>query len=101
MHKLLNHNKDSVTMDLKTSQKGIFWTIVLATLAMLIFGGCTEQQAIKTPAIIVGIGNPGNDCRNSASVVIRDADGVVYSYPCNSEMAKAISVSRAVGDTIQ
>lgn len=101
MHNSFNNNKHSVTMDLKKSQEGFVWAIIIIAFVSLFFGGCSEQQPMKTPAIIVGIGKPGGECRNSASVVIKDAEGVVFSYPCNSDMAKAISVSRSPGDTIQ
>lgn len=68
---------------------------------MLVLGACSQRQNLKTPAIIVAIAKPGNPCENSGSVVILDATGAVYTYPCESDMARSISASRQPGDTIQ
>lgn len=83
------------------SSDGLFWTIIIASLLLIVFGSCTQRQDLKTPAIIVAIAKPGKPCENSASVVIRDATGAVYTYPCESDMARSISASRMPGDTIQ
>lgn len=85
----------------KSSQNALYWVVILAALAALLFGACRRQETMETPITIVAIGPKKGNCSNAGDVAVRDAGGRVYTYDCQTAFARAVSNSRTVGDTIK
>lgn len=73
----------------------------------LLLSACQIQpketlNSMQPPIIVVAIEPIGSDveCDNSGAVVLKDAFGKLYQFGCYSDIAKAVSNSRCVGDTL-
>lgn len=83
-------------------------TIALsASLAVGFLCGCiseTEQQILeklKTPVVVVAIDKVGNDCSKSGAITLKDGDGKLWAFDCITDIARSVSNSRQVGDTLK
>lgn len=64
----------------------------------------TEQEVlnkIRPPVIVVGIDKVGNECSKSGAITLRDGDGKLFSFDCITDIARSVSNSRKVGDTLR
>lgn len=76
-------------------------------LAVVFLCGCsseTEQQTLeklRTPVVVVAIDKVGNDCAKSGAITLKDGDGKLWSFGCITDIARSVSNSRQVGDTLK
>jgi len=86
-----------------------FTTIPVALFAVVFLCGCgseseKEQQILDkmiTPVVVVAIDKLGNDCRVSGAITLRDGDGKLWAFDCATDIARSVSNSRQIGDTLK
>lgn len=78
-----------------------------AMLAVVCLCGCgsePEQQTLdklRTPVVVVAIDKVGNECAKSGAITLKDGDGKLWSFDCVTDIARSVSNSRQIGDTLK
>ena len=61
-----------------------------------------KKYEFKNPVIVVSINKSTNiSCFNGANVDVMDGEGKIYSFGCNTRIAKYIYLYKNVGDTLR
>ncbi len=80
-------------------------TIITTTIS-LTFMSCDDSEQMKSdrmksPVVVVAIDKIGHDCSHSGAIVLKDSSGKLYSFDCITDIARSVSNSRKVGDTLK
>ncbi len=79
---------------------------IIAISLSLIMVRCEIREEVtvnqlRSPVIVVGIDKIRINCRDSGAITLKDSTGKLYSFDCATDIARSISNSRKVGDTLK
>ena len=70
-------------------------------LISLLFVGCTETNLTKLKKPIIVIGCVKDTPDRLGTIILKDADGIFYTYTSNRAIGNTLIYSHKTGDTIK